>query len=545
MSTAPPPSPALLPGPESAILKLFVYVLAVSAVLAPFGITPVPPLVDYPNHLAKMHLAASLPDNAVLAEFYEWRLRFVPNLAQDLIVPPIAGAIGVYAAMKLFLCWSLVQLILGVCLLRYAVQGRVGYWPLAAILFLFNKVVWWGFMNYLFASGLVLILFAVWILLAKRGPIARIAVFAVLLPVMFFMHLIATALLALCIGTYEAAWMWRRVKPALGDRDRWRDCAREVAVTAIPFLPLPVLWAFSPTGTGEHVFIHQGLANFADAMFSPFAMSGTTWEYSFAVGVIFLGLAAFAFGQITLARPLRFTLLILFLVAAIMPMMVLGVFGTHFRTPYLFCCIAVAAIEVRRPKMLFVMVSVMVIGALGALRGYELVSQWRRFDARLQDYRAAIQKIPPGSTVMTVLDQPGDVPWEGAVKYQVFWHLSALVVVEASAFDPLLFSDPNRQSIAVRPEKARLDVQLGFPPATEWATEAYRRAMLQAAGREGKPIQPWPGRDWLRWFDDYDYLLRFSYKSPRDELVGPLTPMGSGDWFDLYRINKPKGRDSR
>lgn len=539
MSAASPPP--FLPPWGRAILTVLAYLAAIAVILAPFAITPVLPLVDYPNHLAKMHLAASLPDNAALAQFYEWRLRFVPNLAQDLIVPPIARVIGTYAALKLFVCWSLVQLILGVALLRYALLGRVGLWPLAAILFLFNKVLWWGFVNYLFASGVVLILFAFWILLERRGPVLRVVVFTALMPVMFFMHLIATALLAVMIGSYEAAAMWRTLAPDFRGRARWLECCKEALITVIPFLSLPVLWALSPTGSREHGFIYLGFRNFAAAILSPFTMTGTTWGVSFAIAVMAFGLLAFFSHQFALARPMRFTLAILFLVSAFMPLEVLDVFGTHFRTPFLFCCIAVAAVEVRHPKPLFVTAAALVIGVLFALRGYGLVTEWSRFDAQLSDYRAAIKKIPPGSTVMPVLDYPHHTAWEGAVRYEIFWHLSALVVIDASSFDPLLFSDPRRQSVAVRPDKRHLDVPVGMPVATEWATEAYRRAMVRAAGGKGMRLKPWPGRDWSRWFEDYDYLLRFSDKSPRDEVVGPLTPLASGAWFDLYRIDRPKG----
>jgi len=45
----------------------------------PLTVVLVPPLVDYPNHLAKAYLAISLPENTQLANFYEWRLRFVPS----------------------------------------------------------------------------------------------------------------------------------------------------------------------------------------------------------------------------------------------------------------------------------------------------------------------------------------------------------------------------------------------------------------------------------------------------------------------------------
>ena len=64
------------------------YILAVAlllvVVLIPIAITPVPPLVDYPNHLARFHIIAELGHDTPLARFYALDWRILPNLAGDL-----------------------------------------------------------------------------------------------------------------------------------------------------------------------------------------------------------------------------------------------------------------------------------------------------------------------------------------------------------------------------------------------------------------------------------------------------------------------------
>src|SRR6267142_7111231 len=49
-----------------------------------------PPLSDYVNHLARMHVIATLPNNPQLAAFYELNWQVIPNLTMDLIVPRLA-----------------------------------------------------------------------------------------------------------------------------------------------------------------------------------------------------------------------------------------------------------------------------------------------------------------------------------------------------------------------------------------------------------------------------------------------------------------------
>jgi len=53
----------------------------------PLFSTVLPPLFDYPNHLARMHLLSEGGN-----QFYAAHWEPLPNLAQDLVVPPLACA---------------------------------------------------------------------------------------------------------------------------------------------------------------------------------------------------------------------------------------------------------------------------------------------------------------------------------------------------------------------------------------------------------------------------------------------------------------------
>ncbi len=524
---------------RSPLLSVAVYAVVIVIVLAPLAFTLVVPLVDYPNHLAKIFLAINLPDNQFLNQFYEWRLRLVPNLAQDVIVPPLARIIGTYEALRLFLAWSLIQIVLGVCLLRYALLRQIGFWPLASVLFLYNQALWWGLLNYLFASGLVLIFFAVWILMERRSNLARVAVFMLIMGLMFFLHLIATAVLAFSICTYQLGRMWHATRSASTSTERRKFYLKEFLVAAVPLFPVLFLWTLSPTGSKEALFIHKGIANIATGILSPFMMTGSKPDLFFAIAVFFFGFLAFSRGYITLAKPLIFTCVSLAIVAVLMPMTVLGVFGAHYRVPFLLGCILLAGIQVQDRNVVFSKIAVLVIGGLLLLRGILLTVEWDRFDDRVNEYRAAIASIEPGSKVMPVMDSQSAEDWIGAQKPPIFWHLSALVVLEASAFDPLVFSDPQRQSITVRENVKHIDAFIGQPLLTKLANKANSSAG-SAPGQQ--KVGPGPSQSATYFgsksYNDYDYLIRFSYKSPRDKLYGPLKLLKTGAWFDLYRIEK-------
>ena len=67
-------------------------------VAVPLFSTVLPPLFDYPNHLARMHLLSEGGN-----QFYAVHWEPLPNLAQDLIVPPLARLMPLDIASKLFL----------------------------------------------------------------------------------------------------------------------------------------------------------------------------------------------------------------------------------------------------------------------------------------------------------------------------------------------------------------------------------------------------------------------------------------------------------
>ena len=58
-------------------------------------------MVDYPNHLARMYLL-SRTGVADANPFYQIAWAAYPNLAMDLIVPPLGRLLGVETATRFF-----------------------------------------------------------------------------------------------------------------------------------------------------------------------------------------------------------------------------------------------------------------------------------------------------------------------------------------------------------------------------------------------------------------------------------------------------------
>lgn len=521
-------------------LKAATVILAAALTVVPLTQTQLPPLVDLPNHLARMHLAMVLPEDPHLSAFYEYRWRFVPNLALDLVYPPMAKIFGLYGAVQIFLIWILLQIFLGVCLLRYAVYNSVGLWPIASFLFLYNASLSWGFLGFLFAAGPALIFFAVWIIIAPRGVLFRMALFSLILAGMFFLHLIAAAILCLCIGAYQLERVWTVIRSRREVREKRHLSLGEVGVAAVPIFIVLALWSYSATGAGEKLFEHRGVDNVVGAVFSPFLMTGSMWDILLGICVLGLLLVMFASKRAVVAEQLAFPCLVLLVVALVMPAIVLGVFGTHFRIPFLLACILVAGIRFKCPPSKHSIFALSVIAALFVVRMVELSLEWRQFDKRQLQFRDAIALIEPGSKVLTALDRLKIDAWKGAERPEVFLHMTALTVVEASSYDPLLFTDRRQQNVSIRSRFARIDALQGKPPLSEKLNEiVVSRAKAWGADENLRNRQD-PAGYWVDWTNDFDYLIRFSFVFPRTDLKGSLKLLKSGDWFDLYKIERPK-----
>src|SRR5258708_11795508 len=76
------------------IAALFVTLAAIASV--PILLYPWPPLSDYINHLARMHVISTIRSDPNLALFYEGEWQVIPNLMMDLIVPILHPAINTY-----------------------------------------------------------------------------------------------------------------------------------------------------------------------------------------------------------------------------------------------------------------------------------------------------------------------------------------------------------------------------------------------------------------------------------------------------------------
>src|SRR5690349_17318501 len=206
MSSLSTPASTTLPAKATAggaLRLLSAAFVLVALTLSPLLWAAVPPLVDYPNHLARIWVLVQNGALPELAQNYVVAWRLLPNLAMDLIVPALAQIMPLEIAGRLFIALTMLSLLAGTMTLHRALYGRLGLWPLSALLFLYNAALFWGFLNCLFGIGMFLLAFSGWISSRDWRTALRILAFSVIASLLLILHLFAFCLYALAVGSYE------------------------------------------------------------------------------------------------------------------------------------------------------------------------------------------------------------------------------------------------------------------------------------------------------------------------------------------------------
>src|SRR5215470_1427129 len=81
-----------------------------AAALSPLLWVEVPPLVDYPNHLARMWILAHGAEISDLARNYAIHWRLLPNLGMDLVVPVLSRVMPIEEAGRVFIALTMLTL---------------------------------------------------------------------------------------------------------------------------------------------------------------------------------------------------------------------------------------------------------------------------------------------------------------------------------------------------------------------------------------------------------------------------------------------------
>jgi hypothetical protein len=505
---------------------------ALAIVLAvPFFLVDVPPVLDYPNHLARYFVLAHR-DDPIVSQMYATRWTILPNLGMDVVGAALLRITDVHLGGRILLALSLFAPVVGVVLYHRVVFGGYSCGALASGLLAYNGAFFLGLMNFLLSLGLALIAGAAWIALRRRNMlVAPIVCGAIAATLIFFCHIFGVLMFAMLIGAYEVDLLWKR-----GNSGAFAagDVACALGGVAAALSPAVALYLLSSLGTtavsvGEWLLVPK-----LWRIFTPFMT--TSAEFTLLTGVAVVALLILFRRRLEFAPglPLALAGLVVAFIAA--PSSLKGGTFVDLRLALMIGLLLFAGVKphvtVREAAL-----AGLVIGSFILLRSFHVGTTWTNHRHDLADVRAAIAKVHPGARVLAARGHPGHLtnvaPAGRSLPgvYRLDGHLAALLVMERKAFWPLLFADPAQQPVAVKPPFDRIAQPLSEPVEWQWL-----------AG--GLPVEALGGPRYLeRWQRNFDYVLLIDPPAtvqPHSD----LSPLYRGSYAHLYRVDRREVRPS-
>ena len=207
-----------------------VFLASVVVLCLPLLLTTYAPLKDYPNHLARAYVLAHYADVPLYQQNYVLSRRIVPNLGMDIIVGPLLRVVDLTTASRLFLCLIVVVFAGGCDRLGKAIHGHRTWLAVPCSFFVYNSMLLYGWVNYMFGLGCFCWTLAYWLSRRHRWTARQFAMVTILTSCAYIVHLTAYAFLGAVFVTI-CAW------------DVWKSQAtvRDAVVSLCPLAPAAVL----------------------------------------------------------------------------------------------------------------------------------------------------------------------------------------------------------------------------------------------------------------------------------------------------------------
>ena len=385
MTRAPVSSAALAAADDAAIgapavsvatrRHVLAYGAVLLALLVPLLLSDHPRMVDLPNHLARHFIGGAIAGSEALQSYYDFSWRLIPNLAGDALHVPLSWFLTSYDAGRVTLGLSIALWLAAPVALHRVLWGRTSLWPLFAALVIYNANLAWGFENYVLASALSVLLFALWIAWRDRPQTYRLLIFAVLASGVYLAHVVAFGLLGLLVLTFEAGDLWRR-------RQQHQEAhLGRLATAALPFGPgalhfLSVL-ATSQSAHGSGM-VFGTLGERVAVLLSPtvqFLGTGDLLLFAVLMAVFLFGVCRRRWFR--LHPAMAPVLLVLAVAAAVAPVKLMGVWLIHFRLPFVLVVLLVAASRWEGPSLALRQGFAVLFAAVLAARLFDITLNWR------------------------------------------------------------------------------------------------------------------------------------------------------------------------
>jgi hypothetical protein len=492
-----------------------VWWISVAALLAglqiPVLLAQVPPVTDYPNHLARCYALAFLNQDPVLGRMFSAHWQIIPNIAIDVMLPGL---------MHLFSPLTVGRMMLGLCLLvptsgaialSCAVFRERSFWQLSTGFIAFQVMFLMGFMNFCFAIGVALWGAAAWVYLRERKAWLAVSIGVVLAVLAFFSHLMGFFFYALLVGCFE---LFAIADAGVGTAAQRVNAAKRIVIASVPLILPVILYLRSPLekvagpiATGSRLRKLYGLL-------IPFLGYSLKLDLLVVAPAFVLFVYCLVAKKAWLSRPAVLCAGILAVAYVALHDEMKGGWWVDKRMVVMLAYAAVAGFLPRglsgRQQNIAAAILALMLSAKIAL----ISVAWERSQEDVRNVRQVIANVEPGSRVLDVDVKKADNPeWfatmplgrEISLMSPTYWHLPGFVLLDRRAFWPTIFAIDAQQPIRVKPPyRDILGVGSG-PPDYKW---------LEADNRPANALENYPFLQ--NWQQRFDYVLLLNAEGAGD-----------------------------
>lgn len=410
----------------------------------PFFLIKIPPLPDYPAHLARVYILGVGAQDLFLSRYYVPAWDFLPNLGFDIPTLIFFQFLPIYAAGKATLLLTVVLLSTGVVAVNIALWGRPRLFVLVAFFFVYSVVFSMGFIALLIGFGLALHGIALWLRLRTRCSGLLVLASLPLAAAIYLAHLFALGTYVLTIGGLELSLILTSGQP-LRQLFRSTLCILlQIVTPCLLFLTRgsrvlaekhSILWANDLAYKLQSVLLAP-IRNYSESL--------DLVTFAILIGLFGLGLIA---RRVRIVQGTSLTLLLLCVAAAIMPAHIASGDYVDLRLPVFLALFGAAcfdwqAVAARELQLLAVALVALFLVRTGVVANSFI--QGSAFYARLE---AGLADVPKGARIAsTIIMTPKHRRTPGE-----WWHADSLQVIDRSAFVPHTFVFPGQQPLRFAP----------------------------------------------------------------------------------------------
>jgi len=484
-----------------------------------------PPLVDWPNHLARHAIQCGDAEWGRLGAYYNFDLRLVPNLTADLIYALPVACYDILLTQKILIQFAILGLILSAFALHYAIWRQLSVWPGLASLVALNMNFGYGFENFILAAPLAIALLALWVALDRTQNWLRFVIIAPLAAFLYVCHLYAFVFFGAVLGAIELQRAWANWRAGSSKTNAVLVRLGGAALVGI----WPAYHALSNMAGGDSLNIaataYGGLISRLTALLSLstyqsfFLLEGVS-RLDALFALLVLGLAPLVLrrlgGKFSFDCRFIWAAIACGLLYLLTPAILASVHFTDIRFPLMGAVVLIAASNMRLNRRLEAGL-VVVLALSFALRSEITAQRWVEHDAQVQELLAAGEIFTPDDTLLVARFGVNEL----IIRHS---HTMSYISMRSGAFLPTLFNGAN--PLLPKPNLQVRTTRSAFPVD-------YRR-LFADMGSDG-PESTWTYLG--NWQQNYTHIVILH--RPEDSLED-VTAFGErvhrGSFFDIYAL---------